>query len=435
MGSVNAAAPDLLAACLAAPDDDAPRFAWANAVGGPRGELVAVQCALARGELPRDIAVNRRRRETELLREHGDTWAGLGDLGYVFRRGFVESLRVDAADFASRGEELLRAAPLLTRLQLDGLDDAPDEEIVRRLDGVLDSPWFSRIQRLRMVEVGRWVETESDFHPRDYQSAGSVVLRRLVEKGGLRNLRGLELPRCGLSGSELRVLTASPDARGLLALDLRHQDVDRYTGLDSADAAKLVEAPNLANLEELDLSDALGHGPMLAGQTREQRAQSARDYAERDALLLRHPRILGLRKLAIANCGFSDSTIDTLATTSYARLRLLDLSGNQVFEDDFVRLGAAPGLATVRELVFDGPCKYVFNEKMATALAEAPRFDALRILRLRNNYVSPEAATILLRSPLAKRLEVIDLGRNTDVVKRAAEWRAMFDGVLVLGDE
>ena len=429
------AAPELLAACLANPDADEPRFEWANAVGGPRGELVAVQCALARGALPRDIAVDRRRREAELLREHGDAWAGLGDLGYVFRRGFVESIRVDARDFVARGEELFRAAPLLTRLQLDGLDDAPDEEILQRLDAVLESPWFSRIRTLRMKEVGRWVETDHDTHPRDYQSAGAVVLRRLIEKNGLRQLRGLEIPRNGLSGSDLRVLTAWPDAKVLIALDVRHQDVDRYTGLDSRDAHALVEAPNLENLEELDLSDALGHGPMLGGQTKAERAQSAKEHAERDAVLLRHPRILRLRKLAIANCGFSDAMIDSIATAPFERLELLDLSGNQVFAEDFARFGAAPGLAKLKELVFDGPCKYVFNEKMASALAEAPRFDALRVLRVRGNYVSTEAAAILLKSPLAKRLELIDLGRSSDLVPRAAEWRRMFDGVLLLGDD
>jgi hypothetical protein len=427
-------APELIAACLAKPADDEPRFEWANAVGGPRGELVAVQCALARGELPRDIAVDRRRREVELLAEHGDAWAGLGDLGpYVFRRGFVESARVDARVFAERGEELFRIAPLLSRVQLDGLDDASDEEIVGRLDAVLASPWFARVRRLRIVAPGRWVETDMDTHPRDFQSAGGDVLRRLIEKNGLRDLRGLEIPRSGLSGSDLKRLASCPDARGLIALDVRYQCVDRYTGLDSSDVVALLDAPNLENLEELDISDALGHGPMLGGQTRAERAQSSREHAERDAELLRHPRILRLRKLAMANAGFQDSMIDAIATAPFARLEMLDLSGNQVFAPDFTRFGAAPTLAGVKELVFDGPCKYVFDAKMATALAEAPRFDALRTLRVRSNYVAPATAEILLRSPLAKRLEVIDLCGSSDLMAREAEWRQMFDGILLLG--
>ena len=39
----------LLEECAARPDDDAPRLAWADLVGGERGELVVLQCDLARG--------------------------------------------------------------------------------------------------------------------------------------------------------------------------------------------------------------------------------------------------------------------------------------------------------------------------------------------------------------------------------------------------
>jgi len=39
----------LIVQIQAAPNDDAPRLAWANAVGGERGELVIVQCRLASG--------------------------------------------------------------------------------------------------------------------------------------------------------------------------------------------------------------------------------------------------------------------------------------------------------------------------------------------------------------------------------------------------
>ena len=79
-----------------------PRFAWANAVGGERGELVAIQCALARRPLRIDLAIERRRREAELLEQHGASWAGLGALahGWRFRRGFV-----DFAPFATTGVE------------------------------------------------------------------------------------------------------------------------------------------------------------------------------------------------------------------------------------------------------------------------------------------------------------------------------------------
>src|SRR5688572_29851145 len=98
----------LLEASRLAPDDDAPRLVWADAVGGERGELVVIQCDLARGGLaPAEVAA-RRRRERELLANRGAEWAGLDDLGarFEFRRGFVEAIEIGAKLFADKGEEI-----------------------------------------------------------------------------------------------------------------------------------------------------------------------------------------------------------------------------------------------------------------------------------------------------------------------------------------
>ncbi|MDQ3335735.1 MAG: FHA domain-containing protein [Myxococcota bacterium] len=89
-------ASEILAECAANPDDDAPRLVWADLVGGERGELVVIQCDLARGGLTAAEARVRRQRERELLDRHAIAWAG--DLASVarrwsFRRGFVEAAR------------------------------------------------------------------------------------------------------------------------------------------------------------------------------------------------------------------------------------------------------------------------------------------------------------------------------------------------------
>ena len=85
----------LIAQIQAAPDDDAPRLAWANAVGGERGEFVELQCRLASGPLTdRDEFRRLRARERELLFANGVAWSGLaGEYPSLctFRRGFVES--------------------------------------------------------------------------------------------------------------------------------------------------------------------------------------------------------------------------------------------------------------------------------------------------------------------------------------------------------
>jgi len=89
---------ELVADILANPDDDAPRLVWADRIGGERGELVVIQCDLARGDLAPADHLARRRREQALLAQHGIAWAG--EISYLarawqYRRGFVEAVLVD----------------------------------------------------------------------------------------------------------------------------------------------------------------------------------------------------------------------------------------------------------------------------------------------------------------------------------------------------
>lgn len=89
---------ELLAAIAAAPDDDAPRMVYADHLlqqGDARGELINLQCALARADAadePFDAAMVAR--ERQLLAEHADIWTNplrtVFDAGYQFRRGLVE---------------------------------------------------------------------------------------------------------------------------------------------------------------------------------------------------------------------------------------------------------------------------------------------------------------------------------------------------------
>ncbi len=87
----------LFEAVWEAPDDDAPRQALADrlrALGDPRGELIALQ--LARHAKP----ATPKKREKELLAEHGRAWLGaIGPImadGFVFERGFVEQVSAGA---------------------------------------------------------------------------------------------------------------------------------------------------------------------------------------------------------------------------------------------------------------------------------------------------------------------------------------------------
>ena len=107
----------VLAECAAHPDDDAPRLVWADLVGGERGELVVIQCDLARGGLSRSARDARRARERDLLERHAVAWAGelaTAATRWSFRRGFVEAARFARPPDAA----LLRRWPLLSSISV-----------------------------------------------------------------------------------------------------------------------------------------------------------------------------------------------------------------------------------------------------------------------------------------------------------------------------
>jgi uncharacterized protein (TIGR02996 family) len=90
---------ELLAAVFAAPDDDAPRLVyadWLQQRGDPRGELIMLQVARARGRAKK----GQRRREDELLDEHASKWlrslGAYADKHTRFERGFVVACSANA---------------------------------------------------------------------------------------------------------------------------------------------------------------------------------------------------------------------------------------------------------------------------------------------------------------------------------------------------
>src|SRR5262249_44833313 len=108
-------------------DEDGPRLIYADWLEdhgrSARAELIRVQCALARGEGNEEL----RRREQQLLAEHGQEWAAAG-AGHVkawdFRRGLLEQVTLTAEAFAKSGEEMLCAVPLRAlTVEVDGWAD------------------------------------------------------------------------------------------------------------------------------------------------------------------------------------------------------------------------------------------------------------------------------------------------------------------------
>ena len=114
----------LVEAILADPEDDAPRLVYADALmqaGDPRGELIAVQCALARCDASDPAREALAERSAALERAHRDAW--LGGLGLStqtmrFERGFVEELTAPFSVATGSAAAIVARHPLLRRLNL-----------------------------------------------------------------------------------------------------------------------------------------------------------------------------------------------------------------------------------------------------------------------------------------------------------------------------
>ncbi len=382
----------LLEACRWAPDDDAPRLVWADAAGGERGELVVIQCDLARGGLAPDEAGARRRRERELLAAHGAAWAGLGERGgrFAFRRGFVEAIELDARAFAEHGEEILHRAPLLRSLTATGLTMTSGNPL-DRMRALLDAPAFRRLRGLHLVGIGLQAQAY-DYHP-GFDGHGDEALGLLVDSGALAQLDALGVSSSELTAAGAHHLVASGELPHLEKLWLRERelggdailallgraarlrslDLERVTdlepfasalppvielslsGIDDATLAALGRSRAAATLEKLRLSGAL------------ERSDGLRAFPRLRELDLFATRLTALRELDLAA---ALPSVRRLRFTSYAPVgALLGVAralGPQLEELDV-------GRARYEELdTFDELAAYVAGEVVGTTYAGEP---------------------------------------------------------------
>ena len=197
----------LLGAVLAAPDDDAPRLAFADlmdSAGDPRGRFIRMSLDLARldPEAPRAtiLAVE----VGELADQHGASWAGpVAALvaHYVFHRGFVAEVTLTARALLDHAPQLFAAAPI-QHLNLTGTSGLEAE--------LFGSPHLARIRSLRLNQCG----LDDD------------ALRLLADSPHLGELRWLSLlfNRIGLPGAE--ALAASKRLPRLAYVDFTGNPVD-----------------------------------------------------------------------------------------------------------------------------------------------------------------------------------------------------------------
>jgi hypothetical protein len=333
----------LLRECAAKPLDDVPRLVWADAVGGERGELVAIQCA-ARDVLPvRELAaLNRRERE---LLVHRMEWSGLAGIAHrvQFHRGFVDAIDVDAATFAARGDEIAARAPLLEALTLRGF------ETVDELYAAIDQPAFAKIRALDVYPNRGSRARTTDALVRAGVLEQLVALGLTVEPLDSDVLARAPLARLELRGEINAAVLALPHAPQLASLTLPHAQagIDRsLVELRTYDDSAIAAARHLGTrVERLGATmahrvpEGLGELSRLVELSLAQRSAPPWPELARDV-----PASVRVLRLAHRDA----DTVQACATRLAAQLDVLDLRGSPAIDD----------FAHACDLLLDEPAAY-----------------------------------------------------------------------------
>jgi uncharacterized protein (TIGR02996 family) len=368
----------LLAAAVAAPEDDLPRLVfadWLDEHGDPdRAEFIRLQIALARGQADEPAVAAARARE--LLAEHKPAWEipGLQPAGQSFRRGFVEGLRMAAEPFVAHAERISRAAPVVElRLQTA----APF------LVDLATVPWLDRVETLDL-------RANNHLAPR---------LGPFFAAARLPRLRALNLQNTGLAGDDYDTLAAA--AGGLPRLE-RLVLSGNYVG--DAGCERLAGARSLAGLRELVMRcDMIAFSDAI--------------HAAGAAALAESPHLTDLRSLDLAGHHIGDAGLRALAhSPNAAALEVLDVSQNDVGEvgDSGVEaLTESPHLGRLRRLDLT---RNRLGRLGAAALARWPHLPRMEAVILTAGGLTPTAHDTLLNSPHADRF-VINTAAMLDAVR------------------
>jgi len=353
------------------PDDDAPRLIyadWLDEQGGresDRAAFIRIQVALA--SLPPDDV----RRpgllvaERDLLDAHRLEWEapvrGLGT-GPVFRRGFVEEVKVAAKQFLRHADELFAAGPIRHIHLLD---------VGHALDAVMESPFLGRLTALTVFA----------------QHAGEALARGIARCPHLAGLQSLNLGRNRLEDDAASHLAGSPHLANLVELDLSENELSESGG--RAVAASLT----LGNVKRLELR----HNPLGPG------GAEALGGSE---------RLTALEYLGLGGAGLGVPRLHALHRASdLLRIPALDLTGNQLGPNGLKAILNRPAGAEVRLRDLDLSHNEL-GEAGARVLAECRALKDVQVLRLAGCGITDDAARLLAHSPLMNKLIVLDLANN-----------------------
>ncbi len=392
------------------PDDDGPRliFAdWLDEQGDPRGEFIRVQIALAR--LPDH---DRRRvkllgRERDLLGRYADLWAepfrGLAT-GPVFRRGFVEEVKVTARQFLAHPDAVFAAGPVSHLHLLD---------LGSHLVPVLAMPQLAKLSGLTVFA----------------QHLGPPLARCVAESSYLANLTELRLGRNRLGDDGAESLANSPYLANLDELDLSENELGEVAARAIATSARL------GRLRQLEVGgNAIGPvgSVALAGlPLRYLGLEGNRVGGPRLAGLTRAADLFRVEALNLAATGLTPSSLRAALTgLTTAAVEELDLGGNELHDEGAEVLAGCTGLASLRGLRLDAN---QISDAGVTALARAPHLDRLTVLDLSNNPIGDDGVRAVLESRTLRQLrrliypgigisfrmrEALELRFNRDAIAR-----------------
>jgi uncharacterized protein (TIGR02996 family) len=359
---------------IESPDDDGPRLVhadWLDEQGDPRGEFIRVQCALA--SMPKN---DPRRpalagRESVLMSRYAMQWQEPFK-GYAnwceFRRGYIETVNVEARKFLARGAELFDLSPIRHIRLLD---------VGSHLQRILNFPPIAKLNAITIYA----------------RHLGDQLIPALCDSPYLDGLRSLYIGRNRIGDEGARLLAESDRFRSLKAIDLS----DNALG-DTA--ARSIARVRLSNLEWLQLRR---NELSIAGL--------AEIAASRSLFKL---NFLGVSLNYIgAPLEFEPSDPGVVS------LKNLDLSENVLGPDFLPRLFALPGFAGIH--TFD-----LFQNEIgdggAMAIANWPGAESLRQLRINDNRIGYEGARALARSSRFKNLIELDLSGNPILDSGAIEF-------------
>jgi uncharacterized protein (TIGR02996 family) len=352
------------------PDDDAQRliFAdWLDEEGDPRGQFIRVQLALA--ELPAHAPERAAlvARERDLFAAHREQWEapfrGLAT-GVVFRRGFVDEVKVEAKQFLRYGHELFAAAPIRHIHLLDVSESLP---------AVMQSAYLGRLAGLTVHA----------------QHTGESLARAAARSEHLAGLKRLALTRNRFADDAAEQLARSPHLANLEELDLSENQIGE-TG-----ARAIAASSSLTRLRRLELRDnALGPAGVEALAGSERLAALRRLGVAQNEVGL--PRLLTLGRahdllrvpsLDLAANGLTVPGLQVLLTrppgeAAPVRLAELDLSHNELGDDGVRLLARCPHLAQLGVLRL-ASCG--IGNDGARALANAPHLVGVTELDLEQN--------------------------------------------------